>query len=378
MVGPLAIGGRPVAFLKIDPRVRTINVDLGSLGFRAGDVINVAIVGDFQATTDTTQPDSAPFRQDIFQNSSIFYEGAEVAYAPSGDPGEGGASGEITLGPNLSISVVNHDTLLGDNGDPDNDYGVLITVLKGPLFTLLDDAVNFGALTPSQAQSVAAGESLYNAMAGADFVVLPNKAGYQLAPNVTWDPLVYFNAGDGRDFVIGGDGNDGIVGSRDNDRLDGGAGNDRLDGGAGNDRLLGQDGHDLLLGRSRNDVLNGGTGDDTLVGGSGREFMKGESGDDHFVFHARSDTGVASRDVIVDFEHGDTIDLSTLDANITLRGNQSFAFVSDFTGSAGQLQWDATSSGFLVSGDVDGDATADFAIVVRTKVAKLFSFDFDL
>ena len=80
----------------------------------------------------------------------------------------------------------------------------------------------------------------------------------------------------------------------------------------------------------------------------------------------------------MDFQHGDTIDLSALDANITLPGNQPFAFVSEFTGSAGQLQWDATSSGFLVSGDVDGDETADFSIQVRTGVVKLFSFDFDL
>jgi Ca2+-binding RTX toxin-like protein len=184
--------------------------------------------------------------------------------------------------------------------------------------------------------------------------------------------------GTGVDTVAGGAGNDRLFGADGDDHLLGGAGNDRLDGGAGKDRLLGQDGNDLLLGRSRNDGLSGGAGDDTLVGGSGREFLKGGSGDDHFVFHARSDTGVASRDVIVDFQHGDRIDLSTLDANITLPGNQPFAFVSEFTGSAGQLQWDATSSAFLVSGDVDGDETADVSILVRTGVAKLFSFDFDL
>jgi Ca2+-binding RTX toxin-like protein len=184
--------------------------------------------------------------------------------------------------------------------------------------------------------------------------------------------------GTGDDTVGGGAGNDRLFGGEGDDHLLGGAGDDRVDGGAGFDRLLGDDGHDLLLGRSRNDALSGGAGDDTLVGGSGREFLKGGSGDDDFVFHARSDTGVFSRDVIVGFDHGDTIDVSTLDADITLPGNQSFDFVSDFTGSAGQLQWDQTSSGFLVSGDVDGDGAADFTISVRTEVAKLFSEDFDL
>ena len=82
--------------------------------------------------------------------------------------------------------------------------------------------------------------------------------------------------------------------------------------------------------------------------------------------------------MITDFEHGDTIDLSTLDANTTVAGNQRFAFVADFTGAAGELQWDRTSSGFLVSADVDGDAVADFSIHVRTSVERLFSFDFDL
>jgi Ca2+-binding RTX toxin-like protein len=188
------------------------------------------------------------------------------------------------------------------------------------------------------------------------------------------------NGGSGDDTVAGGAGNDRLSGGDGDDQLIGGTGDDRLDGGAGRDALSGLDGNDTLFGRTGNDRLSGGNGDDVLVGGSGREFLRGGDGDDDFVFHARGHSGAggSGRDVITDFEHGDTIDLSTLDANTTVAGNQRFAFVADFTGAAGELQWDRTSSGFLVSADVDGDAVADFSIHVRTSVERLFSFDFDL
>ncbi|MEA3003837.1 MAG: hypothetical protein QOH81_2625, partial [Sphingomonadales bacterium] len=68
---------------------------------------------------------------------------------------------------------------------------------------------------------------------------------------------------------------------------------------------------------------------------------------------------------------GDIIDLSQIDGDTILAGKQSFHFVNGgaFTSHAGELiavQGPANSPIWTVSGDVDGNGTADFQIVVVT------------
>jgi hypothetical protein len=95
--------------------------------------------------------------------------------------------------------------------------------------------------------------------------------------------------------------------------------------------------------------------------------MDGGSASDRFVFAAISDSGPdgAQRDVIDNFESGDLIDLAAIDANASVSGDQAFNFVAVFTGTAGQLQWEQIGAGsFVVSADVDGDATADFSLQI--------------
>ena len=151
--------------------------------------------------------------------------------------------------------------------------------------------------------------------------------------------------------AIGGRGNDIIMGNGVGNRLDGGAGNDRIDGGAGSDRII------------------GGLGADWLIGGTGKDVFE-------FYWLAESLPNKTGQDVIADFEIGtDKIDLRGIDANSLVGGNQAFTFVTDFTGSpfaadparhAGQLQWDrGEGRTVLVSGDVNGDGRADFAIQVN-------------
>jgi len=62
----------------------------------------------------------------------------------------------------------------------------------------------------------------------------------------------------------------------------------------------------------------------------------------------------------------DKIDLSLIDANTTLAGNQAFSFVGvkPFFGSAGDLYVTNTMAGALVEGDVNGDGVADFRVLV--------------
>ena len=113
--------------------------------------------------------------------------------------------------------------------------------------------------------------------------------------------------------------------------LSGLAGNDVLFGLGGNDLLLGDSGNDSLYGGDGNDTLNGGADGDLLVGGMGRDIQTGGTGNDTFRFLsvAESPAG-ALRDVITDFNGagiflGDRIDLSGIDANLFLLGNQAFA-----------------------------------------------------
>jgi hypothetical protein len=65
-------------------------------------------------------------------------------------------------------------------------------------------------------------------------------------------------------------------------------------------------------------------------------------------------------DRIEDLQSGDIIDLSDIDANQNVAGNQAFTFVGDaaFSNVAGELR--ATAN--LVQGDVNGDGIADFQI----------------
>ncbi|MBJ6123250.1 M10 family metallopeptidase C-terminal domain-containing protein [Sphingomonas mollis] len=153
----------------------------------------------------------------------------------------------------------------------------------------------------------------------------------------------------GDDSLYGEDGNDNLTGDSGRDMLDGGAGNDTLNGGSGEDKLYGRAGNDTLIGDTYDDYLDGGDGDDfldgganedILIGGAGNDILDGGSsediltggaGRDIFRFSKASDTGTsrASRDVITDFIRGeDRIDLSLIDANTRVAGDQAFTLLS--------------------------------------------------
>jgi len=173
----------------------------------------------------------------------------------------------------------------------------------------------------------------------------------------------------GDDELVGSDGDDIIYGYAGNDALYGFGGNDTLDGGAGNDLLVGLNGNDTLL---------GGDGDDELIGSAGSDQMFGGAGADLFV--ARIQTEI---DVINDFSgtlvfstnaqgrvvrvpgENDKIDLSRIDANVNLDGDQAFTLVQHgFTGAAGQAysQYDSSTGVTSLFLDVNGDAIADTTI----------------
>lgn len=149
-----------------------------------------------------------------------------------------------------------------------------------------------------------------------------------------------------------------------------------LKGLAGDDLLEGLGGADDLYGGTGDDDLEGGSGDDLLVGGTGFDYLTGGTGEDTFDFNSISESVVGSRrDVIKDFHRSelDVVDLSTIDANELLSGNQKFTFIGGlkFHDKAGELRFISGA----ISGDTDGDGVADFQIKV-SNVTKMYADDF--
>jgi len=159
-----------------------------------------------------------------------------------------------------------------------------------------------------------------------------------------------------------------LVGSNFSDSLTGNALANSLSGRGGNDKLNGGGGNDTLNGGLGNDTLNGGMGNDLLIGGFGRDVMIGGGGFDTFDFNfvGESVPGALSRDLIADFAGngvfaGDVIDVSTIDANNLLFGNQAFTFIgaAAFT-AAGQLRY----SGGVLQGNTDADLSSEFEVAL--------------
>jgi len=171
-----------------------------------------------------------------------------------------------------------------------------------------------------------------------------------------------------------------LVGSDGDNILWGAAGSDTLMGSAGNDELAGGTGDDALYGDYRIPPTAGGS--DTLTGGLGDDFLTGGAGSDVFRItrvvdsagEPQTDAGF-DFDRIADFSHaeGDVIDVSGVDANATLAGNQAFTFIGQtgFHHVAGELR--QTSYSYvdwlgdhhtvpMIEADTDGDGAADLRI----------------
>lgn len=241
------------------------------------------------------------------------------------------------------------------------------------------------------------------AAAGEDWTILVRAIG--TAPTST---TAIKSGTSGSDVLMGTAGSDTLIGLGGNDTLDGLGGNDRLEGGTGNDSYyvdqpgdvvveragegtdlvnswvshtlsadvenlflrggaeIGGTGHGGANSLTGNDVpnrLGGGGGNDRLTGRGGGDTLTGGSGNDIFDYNALSDSRAAKVDRITDFVRGqDKIDLTTLDANGALTGDQAFKFIGSaaFSGAAGELRFAASN----VYADVNGDRLADLVIQV--------------
>ena len=182
-------------------------------------------------------------------------------------------------------------------------------------------------------------------------------------------------AGDGADVVNGNGGQNYLFGGSGQDIINGGGGDDMLSGGANADTLNGNDGDDILFG---NDA-----GADVLRGGMGYDQLFGSSGGDRFDFDALAESGASDSpaDRIYEFEAGvDHIDLSTIDANPDVAGNQAFAFIGQSAFSAvGQVRFVHSSTQSLTFVYVNGIGAGGADMYIRIAgTFDLISSDFIL
>jgi Ca2+-binding RTX toxin-like protein len=285
-----------------------------------------------------------------------------------------------------------------------------------------------------------AGNDLLEGGAGNDTLVGDGDAG------AAGNDLLFGNAGD--DILLGGDGNDSLWGGAGADRLDGGNGfdyaeygdataavsidltadsstwtgdahgdtlisieafdlttfNDVFHGADGDDKVVARAGDDQLFGGGGNDTLVGDEGNDLLSGGLGADVLSGGEGADIFKYTSVEESsgavvnGVQQIDDISDFTQGqDKIDLSAIDANGTLAGDQAFTFletpppsnvdvdhpagtddpapITDWTG----LVWSETDSNGHTTIFVSTDADADPEMqIYMPQAVQLHASDFIL
>lgn len=297
--------------------------------------------------------------------------------APNPNPSTGGALRTGTAAADVLTGTANADNLIGLAGDD----------------TLIGDA---------GADAISGGD-------GADFIDAGDGR-----------DVVFAGAGD--DQVFGGGGVDMLYGEAGNDRIFGGAGNDLIEGGTGNDTVVAGAGDDRIIGALGDgddtyfgDEIDGGNGTDTLdfstitanltvdlgnglngrgsaassqsgtdtlwsienvATGSGSDVitasdavnvMEGGTGNDTFRFLS---TVGADGDTILDFQPGDRLDLSAIDADASQAGNQSFTLANggSFT-TAAQLTvtYETRADGeyTIVKGNVDAATDAEFQINLK-------------
>ena len=180
-----------------------------------------------------------------------------------------------------------------------------------------------------------------------------------------------------------------------NDRSSAGFGDDLVRAGPGFDTIFGDDGNDDLRGEAEDDFLSGnvtgsiesitgGSGNDTLVGFFGVDRLTGGTGFDVFDFNSSAHSGiggVGNRDVITDFSRGvDRIDLSTIDADAFIAGNQAFTF--DGSGGGGADRGEVAFFVSTVTGNVvltlDVNGGADEMQIELQGVTTVSAVDFIL
>jgi Ca2+-binding RTX toxin-like protein len=353
--------------------------------FSAGDVVEERP----DAGTDTIRASSNYTLTDFVENGEL------LGVANNNLVGNVSANVLIgNAGANILLGGLGNDTLNGRGGADDmrggqgddtyvvNDSGDMITEDGGP---------------------------------GAGVDLVRTAIGYALEGNVENGELLGLAAinlvGNEADNTMTGNPGDNILlGGIGLDTLDGGAGADTMRGGASSDRYqvddagdvvieeasagtdsvhstvsymltanveklflddgaingVGNGGDNVIFGNAANNALDGDGGNDVLRGGEGLDTLTGGEGDDSFFYQLASESGPSSteRDRIKDFTFGDRIDLSRVDADTDVFGNQAFALDTDGSFSTSEIRQTVVGPNLLLEMNTDADPTAEMSILL--------------
>lgn len=136
--------------------------------------------------------------------------------------------------------------------------------------------------------------------------------------------------------------------------------------------FTGTSANEIIIGNSLDNAINGNAGDDTIKGGAGNDFITGHVGADILYGGTGADTfdynsAQPTIDRIMDWESIDKIDLSSVDANSAVSGDQAFNFIggSWLSGQAQVGVYKDTAAGLTyVQFSNDGDAAYENSIVI--------------
>jgi Ca2+-binding RTX toxin-like protein len=106
-----------------------------------------------------------------------------------------------------------------------------------------------------------------------------------------------------------------------------------------------------------------------IIANQAANHLTGVGNGDVFKFMSVADSAVGAADTIMDFVSGsnDRISLESIDANSSTQANDAFSFIGTgaFTSVAGQLRYEVQGGSAHVLGDVNGDAIADFELILN-------------
>ncbi|HEX8257882.1 MAG TPA: hypothetical protein VF589_09620 [Allosphingosinicella sp.] len=336
-----------------------------------------------------TIEDSSGYDRVLAFRSFVLSDGLEELELQNGGDFNGTGNGsanriEGNSGDNVLAGSGGDDRLIGRRGDDELRGGSGHDLLDGGVGndTLLGqsgiDTASYraaaGAVTIDLAITIAqdSGGAGFDRIAGVENLVGSNFDD-RLAGGEVRNSL---DGGTGDDTLIGRGGNDLLLGGDGSDDIRGGDGADQLIGGSQFDELNGEGGADVIRGGFDIDRLSGGAGDDRLfgnagddriAGGEGLDQLMGGAGDDLFAFDD-GDTGAAraTADRVLDWDEGDRIDLSAVDADRSAGGDQAFSFIGNdaFGGTAGELRSQTIAGDLYLQGDMDGDGNADLMVRV--------------
>ena len=379
-----------------------------------GHAIGLSHPGDYNRApgVEPTYAEHAEFAEDTVQysimsyfaeqNTGADYHGFYAAAPQLYDI----AAAQRLYGANMTTRT--GDTVYGFNSTAQRAWYGITSASAPSIFAVWDaggtDTFDFSGY--AQNARIDLGQNRFSDVGGlrgnisiAQGVVIENAIGGSGADSITGNAAANRLTGNaGNDSLMGLDGKDTLDGGAGSDRLDGGLGEDtavfsgsakvtaslithqavigsftdtlvsieNLTGGSAGDSLTGDNFSNVLTGEGGADSLDGGGRVDRLDGGAGADVLKGGGGGDVFVFDMVSDSPIAARarDLIVDLAKADTIDLSLIDANSGLAGDQAFTLVSKFTHHAGELRviWRADLGESLLQVDINGDGKPDMIV----------------